>query len=124
MCDDDCIAILDKNEINILKGKKLILKGHRNNIDGLWDIPISRPERHDALVFITRDKTKTELTQYLHGLCFSPTLRTFLKEIKNGNLLTWTGLNNPQLLKHLTPIITTALGHMDQERKISNLKSM
>ena len=121
MCDDDCIAILDKNEINILKGKKIILKGHRNNIDGLWDIPISRPKRHDALVIITIDKTRTELTQYLHGLFFSPTLRTFLKEIKNGNFLTWTGLNNPQLLKHLTPIIATALGHTNQERK--NLQS-
>ena len=27
LCDDDCVAILDKNEINILKGKTLILRG-------------------------------------------------------------------------------------------------
>ena len=27
LCDDDCVAILDKNEINILRGKMLILKG-------------------------------------------------------------------------------------------------
>ena len=40
---------------------------------------------------------------------------------KNGNLLTWTGLNNQQLLNHLPPSITTALGNMDQERK--NLQS-
>ena len=41
LCDNDCVAILDKNEIIILKGKTLILKGHRNKTYGLWDIPIS-----------------------------------------------------------------------------------
>ena len=28
------------------------------------------------------DKTKKELIQYLHGYCFRPTPRNFLKEIK------------------------------------------
>ena len=67
LCDNDCITILDKNEINILKENTLILKGNRNKTDGLWDIPISRPLRHRAHVIITRDKGKTELIQYLHG---------------------------------------------------------
>ena len=31
MCDNYCVVILNKNGINILKGKALILKGHRNN---------------------------------------------------------------------------------------------
>ena len=35
LCDDDCVAILENNEINIIKGKTVILKGHRNNTDGL-----------------------------------------------------------------------------------------
>ena len=57
--DDDCIDILDKTEKNILKNKTLILLGHRNKTDGLWDIPISRPLRHSSHAIITRDKTKT-----------------------------------------------------------------
>ena len=32
LCDDDCVAILDKNKINILKFKTPILKIHRNKI--------------------------------------------------------------------------------------------
>ena len=36
---------------------------------------------------------------------------------KKGNFLTWPGLNNQQLLKHIPPSIETALGHMDQDRK-------
>ena len=83
MCDDDCVAILYKNEINILKGKTLILKGCRKNTDGLWDIPISIPVRHSAMAIIAKDKTNTEIIQYLRGCCFSPTPRTFLKEIRN-----------------------------------------
>ena len=113
LCDDDRVAILDKNEIDILKGKRLILKGNGNNKDGLWDIPISITVRHHAIAIITKEKTNTELIQYLHGSCFSPTPRNFLKTIKNGNFLTWPGLNNQQLLKNPPPSIATALGHLE-----------
>ena len=119
--DDDCVAILDKNEINIIKVKTLILKGHRNKTDGLWDIPISRTVRHHAMVIITKDKTKKELIQYFHGFCFRPTTINFLKAINDGNFLTWPGLNNKPLLEHMHPSIAASLGHMDQERK--NLQS-
>ena len=112
LCDNDCISILDKNDINILKNNMLILKGHRNKTDGLWVIPISRPLRHRSHAIIARDKTKIELIQYLHGCCFSPTSRNFLKAIKNLNLLTCTGLNNQYFLKNLPPGIFTALGRM------------
>ena len=122
MCDYDCVAILEKNEINILKDKTLILKGRRNKTDGLWDIPISRPARHCAMEIITKDKKKTELIQYNDGFCFSPKPRTLLKVIKNGNFLTWPDLSNQKLLKHLHPSIAAALVHLDQGGKTSNLK--
>ena len=80
--DDNCIVILDKNEINILKNKKLILKGNSNKIDGLQDIPISRPLKHSSHKVITRDNTKSELIQYLHYFCFSTTPRSSLKSIE------------------------------------------
>ena len=67
MCDDDYIAILDTDEINIIEDYKLILKGYRNKADGRWYIPISRPLRHQSHAIIKRDRTKTELIQYLHG---------------------------------------------------------
>ena len=121
LCNDECISVLDKHEINILKGKTLILQRNRNNTDDLWDISIWRPVRNRALTIITRDKTKTELIQYLHGCCFRPTPRTLLKAINNGNFLIWPGLNNQQCLEHLPPSIATSLGNMDQERK--NLQS-
>ena len=121
LCDDECVAILDKNEINILKGKTLNLKEQRNKTGVLWGIPISRPVMHCAMAIITREKTKTELIQYLHKYCFNPTPITFLKGINNGNVLTWPGFNNKEWLDHLTPSISTSQGHMNQERK--NLQS-
>ena len=47
--------------------------------------------------------------------------RTFKKAIKNLKFPTCPAIKNQQLLKHLTPGIATALGHLDQERK--NLQS-
>ena len=61
LCDDYCVEILDKNEINILKGKTIILKRHRTKTDELGYIPISIPVNHRAMGIITKDKTKTEL---------------------------------------------------------------
>ena len=117
LCDNECITILDKNEINVVKYSKLVLKGHRKKADGLCCTPISRPLRHIDHAIITRDKTKTEIIQYLHVCCFGPIPRDFLKEIKNGNFLPWPGLNNKKLLRHLPPRIETALGRLDKERK-------
>ena len=116
LCGDDCISILDKIEIKNLKDKILIQNGHRNKTYRLWYIPISRLIIHRAHSIITRSK-KEKLIQYPHGCFFHPRPIIFLKAIKNGNFFTWTGLNNEQFLNHLTPIIATAFGYMDQERK-------
>ena len=88
LCDDECVAILDNNKITIIKGKTLISKGHMNKTDDQGDIPILRPVRHHAMEIIIKDKKKTELIHFSHGFYFSPTPRTFLKAINNGNFLT------------------------------------
>ena len=82
LCKYDNIEILDKNEMKILKEKKLILKLHRHKTYGLWHIPISITLGHCDHVIITRDKTKIELIQCLHGCYFRPTPINFLKAIK------------------------------------------
>ena len=50
-------------------------------------------------------------------MLLQPHPKNLPEDDKNGNFLTWTGLNNEQFLNHLTPIIATAFGYMDQERK-------
>jgi hypothetical protein len=151
LADDNCITILDKNEINIYKptledsisntitkdkniklGNK-ILQGPRNRTDGLWDLKIpttttmhkNKPTTtnllHSANAIIRKDQTKTTLATYLHASAGYPAISTFTKAIKNGNFLTWPGINNLSFTKHLEKSIATTKGHLDQERK--NLQS-
>ena len=115
MCDDYWTAILDNYDINILKDYHIMSKRHRNNTDILWYIPITITLRHWAHVIIAWYKTKTDLMQYLHGCCYIPIPRIFLKVINIGDLLTGPGLNKQQLLKHLPTSIATALGNMNRE---------
>ena len=45
LCDDNCIAVLDKKHLQVFKNKKCTLTGTRNPTDGLWDIPLPLPTR-------------------------------------------------------------------------------
>ena len=40
LCDNDCTVILDKNKMLAIKKNEVILRGCRNYLDGLWNIPI------------------------------------------------------------------------------------
>ena len=41
MCDDNCIAIFSKNDLNMFKNKILVLRGKGNKQNGLWGIPLT-----------------------------------------------------------------------------------
>jgi len=83
--------VLDKNEINIFKNNKCIIKGKRNKADGLWDILLqsnrniisehSREIRHTANAIIRKSQAKIELAEYLYGCCGSPAFMQFKMEI-------------------------------------------
>ena len=42
LCDDNCNLLLTKKELYTINNNKLMLKGDRNLIDGLWDIFIEK----------------------------------------------------------------------------------
>ena len=42
LCDDDCTVQLNKHFLKVFKNKNLIMKGIRNQYDGLWDIPVNK----------------------------------------------------------------------------------
>ena len=71
---------------------------------------------------IRKDKTKTELAQYLHAAAFSPSLSTFTKAISIDNFLTWPGIEDLNFGKLIGTTIATEKGHLDQEHK--NLQSI
>jgi hypothetical protein len=57
------------------------------------------------------------LVHYLHKALFSPTKSALLKAFKDGHLITWTGLTEDDIHKHLKLTPDTAMGHMIQIRQ-------
>jgi hypothetical protein len=134
LCDDDCLILLHKKWLSIMKNNEQIMKGTRNQIDGLWDIDIEKKvsllpgERTSnntsseqpklcVNMIIRKDRTKQELGAYLHDCAFSPCLSTFQQAIRNGNYLSWPGIENINFKNIIRDTTAIEKGHMDQERK-------
>jgi hypothetical protein len=61
------------------------------------------------------------LVHYLHKSLFSPTKSAMLQAVKDGHLITWPGLTEDAIHKHLKLTPATAMGHMNQKRQ--NIRS-
>jgi hypothetical protein len=61
------------------------------------------------------------LVNYLHKAMFSPTKSAFLQAVKNGHLITWPGLTEQAINKHLKLKPATDMGHMNQ--RLQNIRS-
>ena len=61
LCDDGCHILLTKKNLYVCKNKALILKGYRNQSDGLWDItlPQQMPLKINALL-LKKDQIKNK----------------------------------------------------------------
>jgi hypothetical protein len=57
------------------------------------------------------------LVHYLHKALFSPTKSAMLQAVKDGHLITWPGLTEDAINKHLKLTPATAMGHMNQRRQ-------
>jgi hypothetical protein len=57
------------------------------------------------------------LVYYLHKALFIPTRSALLQAVKNGHLVTWPGLTEEAIHKHLKVTPATAMGHMNQRRR-------
>ena len=81
-------------------------------MDGLWDLHIPTynhrtlqlppsVESHQINAIILKNQTKTELATYLHASAGFPAVSTFVQAIKNGNFITWPGIDQLSFPKHL-----------------------
>jgi hypothetical protein len=61
------------------------------------------------------------LVYYLHKALFSLTKAAMLQAVKDGHLITWSGLTEDAINKHLNLTPTTAMSHMNQRRQ--NIRS-
>ena len=130
LCDDDCAAIFTKFNVKIIKDGNIIITGARDSQNGLWTIPLppkpflptsNKNQRFFASSAISDHTTKRDLAAFLHGTLFSPTPSTLIHAIKNNHFITWPGLTESLIRKHLPKAIATSKGHLCGQQK--NIKS-
>jgi hypothetical protein len=57
------------------------------------------------------------LVHYFHKALFSQTKSAMLQAVKDGHLITWPGLTEDSINKHLKLTPATAMGHMNQRHR-------
>ena len=97
LADDGCTIVLTKKQLQVFKNYKKIIQGFRNKTDGLWDIPLNNkipsiintknPKLHKLNVIIPKNQQIKDLVQYMHATLFSPTKKTLIQVISNGNFI-------------------------------------
>jgi hypothetical protein len=91
---------------------------------GLWRINLKQDNQqiHQPVANNMYEFRNTgALVHYLHKALFSPTKYALLQAVKNGHLITWPGLTEDAIHKHLKVTPATAMGHMNQRRQ--NIRS-
>ena len=75
-----------------------------------------QPKCHTIYVILRKKQTKVNLAKYYHAMCMSPTLTIFSKTIATNNFITWPGLIQQLVLRHLSKLIYTYQGHLHSEK--------
>jgi hypothetical protein len=118
LCDEGYIVTFKQASVTICDSKKSrILKG-------LWRINLKQTNKHkpDPIANNVYELRSTgALVHYLHKALFSPTKSAMLQAVKDRHLITWPGLTEDAINKHLKLTPATAMGHMNQRRQ--NIRS-
>jgi hypothetical protein len=104
--------------------KSQILSVPRDLNTGLWRINLKQTNNHipEPIANNVYELRNTgDLVHYLHNALFSPTKYVMLQAVKDGHLITWPGLTEDDINKHLKLTPATAMGHMNQRRQ--NIRS-
>jgi hypothetical protein len=125
LCDEGYIVTFKQASVTICDSEKSqILNGPPDLDTGLWRINFKQTNKHipDPIANNVYDLRNTgALVHYLHKALFSPTKSAMLQAVKDGHLITWSGLTEDAINKHLRLTPATTMGHMNQRRQ--NIKS-
>jgi hypothetical protein len=125
LCDENYIITFKRALVTICNSEKSqILSGPRDLNTGLWRINLKQTNHHipEPIANNVYELRNTgALVHYLHKALFSPTKYAMLQAVKDGHLITWPGLTEDAINKHLKLIPATSTGHMNQGRQ--NIRS-
>jgi hypothetical protein len=125
LCDKGYIVTFKNASVTVCNSQKAqILSGPRDLDTGLWRINLKQDNQqlHQPVANNVYELRNTgALFHYLHKALFSPTKSALLQAVKNGHLITWPGLTEDTIHKHLKLTPATAMGHMNQRSQ--NIRS-
>jgi hypothetical protein len=125
LCDKGYIVTFKQDTVTICDSESSkLLSSPRDVNTGLWRINLKQTNKHipDPIANNMYELRNTgALVHYLHKALFSPTKSAMLQAIKYGHLITWPGLTEDAINKHLKLMPATAMGHVNQRRQ--NIRS-
>jgi hypothetical protein len=125
LCNEGYIVTFKNASVTICDPQEFQIMSSPRDLDtGLWRINL-RKDNQQLQQSIANNvyelRNTGSLVHYLHIALFSPTKSAMLQAVKNGYLVTWPGLTEESINKHLKLTPATAVGHMNQRRqKISS----
>jgi hypothetical protein len=98
--------------------------GARDLDTGLWQINLRKKHQQpqqEVANNVYELRNTGALFNYLHKAMFSPTKYALLQAVKNGHLVTWAGLTEQAIKKHLKLTPATTMGHINH--RCQNIRS-
>jgi hypothetical protein len=125
LCKEGYIVTFSNTSVTICNAHEFqILSGARDLYTGLWRINL-RKDNQQLQQYVENNvyelRNTGALVHYLHKTLFSPKKSALLQAVKNGHFVTWPGLTEKAIHKHLKLKPATAMGHMNQRRQ--NIRS-
>jgi hypothetical protein len=121
LCDEGYIFTFKQDTVTICdSGNSQTLSGPRDLNTGLWRINLKQTHNHIPQPIannVYELRNTGALVHYLHKALFSPTKSAMLQAVKAGHLITWPGLTEDAINKHLKLTPATAMGHMNQRQQ-------
>jgi hypothetical protein len=121
LCDEGYIVTFKQDTVTICNSERSkLLSGPRDETTSLWRINLNPTNKHtfEPIANNMYELRNTgALVHYLHKALFSPTKAAMLQAVKDGHMITWPGLTEDTINKHLKLTPATAMGHMNQRRQ-------
>jgi hypothetical protein len=117
LCNEGYIVTFKQAAVTICDSENSqILSGPRDLNTGLWRINLKQTNDHipDPIANNYELRNTGSIVHYLHKALFSPTKSAMLQAVKDGHLITWPGLTEDAINKHLKLTPATAMVHMNQ----------
>jgi hypothetical protein len=126
LCDEHYLVTFKQDEVTIYDSRNSqTLSGPQDLNTDLWRIDLRTTNNHkpEPIANNVHELRNTgALVHYLHKALLSPTKPALLQAVKDGHLITWPGLTEHAINKHLKLTPDTALGHTNQRRQ--NIRSI